>query len=217
MEPAPELFALSPAAPAALAAPGPSLPPQAPPASSIPEIPAQRPSDIQRISATYRGLPVLPIPLCAMPRLRAANHARNSRVMGSCKEDCESLMSAVLPVAERILGERHSLRPFGSTLSVDDRMAEVGASASEASFDTAALVAEFQASFRDGAVRGELKASALVYLSEAPEGPGTVVCVELDHRELYSLVVSFPYRFTDAGELVIDEPFAVEGKHQIFA
>ena len=128
-------------------------------------------------------------------------------------------MSAVLPVAERLLGEQGKLRPFGSTLSADDAIATVGDTAVGAEFDGAALVSEFQDSFRDGARRGELKASALVYGALASAGDGqssSAVCVELDHREQYSLVVSFPYRFTDAGELVIDEPFASEGKHQIF-
>ncbi len=125
-------------------------------------------------------------------------------------------MSAVLPVAERLLGEQRKLCPFGSTLSMDDRIAELGASAIDAEFDSAALVAEYQASFRDGAQRGELKATALVYTSEAPGTRSPLVCVELDHLELYSIVVGFPYHFTAGGELVIDEPFASEGKHQIF-
>jgi hypothetical protein len=127
-------------------------------------------------------------------------------------------MSAVLPVAERILGEQHQLRPFGSTLSTDGRIVEVGDAVTEGEFDTAALVAEFRSGFRDGAGRGELKATALVYADHAP-GPGprtAAVCVELDHRENYSIIVSFPYRFSDTGELTIDEPFATEGSHEIF-
>ena len=139
--------------------------------------------------------------------------------MTSCKQDCELLMSSVLPVAERVLAERRTLHPFGCTLSDDDRIADVGNGALDAEFDRAALLAEFRASFRDGAQRGELKGSALVYLAEAKgavEGPSALVCVELDHNQNYSIVVSFPYRFTSAGELYIDEPFAVEGKHEIF-
>ncbi len=140
-------------------------------------------------------------------------------VMPSCKQDCELLMSAVLPTAERVLGEQRKLRPFGCTLSADDRMADVGDAALASEFERAALLAEFRGSFRDGAQRGELKGSALVYLAEsavALEPASATVCVELDHRENYSIVVSFPYRFTAAGELHIDEPFATEGKHEIF-
>jgi len=127
-------------------------------------------------------------------------------------------MSAVLPVAERLLSEQRKLRPFGSTLSIDDRIVEVGVVSKLEEFDTTALVAEFEQSFRDGATRGELKATALVYtgISEGPGPHATVVRVALDHRENYSIVVSFPYRFSDAGELFIDEPFAAEGAHEIF-
>jgi hypothetical protein len=119
---------------------------------------------------------------------------------------------------KRILGEQHQLRPFGSTLSSDDRIAEVGTAVTAGAFDRAALLVELQHSFRDSAARGELKATALVYTAQA-EGLGalgTVVRVELDHRENYSIIVSFPYRFTDAGELVIDEPLGAEGAHGIF-
>jgi hypothetical protein len=127
-------------------------------------------------------------------------------------------MSEVLPVAERILSEQHRLRPFGSTLSTDDRIVAVGTAVAAGELDTAAVVAEFRSSFRDGAARGELKATALVYTAQA-DGPGpsaTLVRVALDHRENYSTIVSFPYHFTDAGELSIGEPFGAEGAHEIF-
>ena len=127
-------------------------------------------------------------------------------------------MSAVLPVAERLLGEQRELRPFGSTLSLDERIVQVGGESREGEFDAAALVSEFRTSFRDGALRGELKATALVYTGRT-EGPGpraSVVCVALDHLENYSVVVSFPYHFSEAGELTIDEPFATEGAHHVF-
>jgi len=127
-------------------------------------------------------------------------------------------MSAVLPVAERILSERRTLRPFGSTLSTDDRIVEVGTGPTADDLDAPALVAEFRSSFQDGARRGELKGTALVSIAhaEGPEPRATVVRVELDHRENYSIIVSFPYRFSDSGELQIDEPFGAEGAHEIF-
>src|SRR3954470_10840886 len=108
--------------------------------------------------------------------------------MSSCKPDCESLMSAVLPDAERLLSEQRTLRPFGSTLSADDRIVAVGVTSNSEAFDAAALVLEFQNSFRDGAARGELKATALVYTArdERSDPPLSVVRVNLDHRENYS-------------------------------
>ena len=127
--------------------------------------------------------------------------------MATCKDDCEALMSAVLPVAERMLTER-TLRPFGCTLGTDDSIVQVGGGA--ASAEQALL--DLEAAFHDGATRGELKATAVVLSNETNDA----VMVRLDHREEYSIVVTFPYRFTETGQLVIDEPFAGDGAHAIF-
>ena len=121
-------------------------------------------------------------------------------------------MSAVLPVAEQMLTEHRELQPFGSTMSSDGVIVQVGGWRTTAHAPDAELVAGFEASFRDGAARGELKATALLVASPAKDS----VAVRLDHRENYSVVVTFPYHFTDAGELVIEEPFAGEGEHLIF-
>jgi len=122
-------------------------------------------------------------------------------------------MSAVLPVAEQMLTEHHEVQPFGSTMSSEGVVVQVGGWRVEAHASDAELIAEFEASFRDGAARGELKATALLASNPAKDS----VSVRLDHREDYSIVVTFPYHFTDAGELVIEEPFAGEGTHGIFA
>ena len=137
-------------------------------------------------------------------------------MMASCKDDCEALMSAVLPVAEQVLTEQRKLLPFGSTLSSADQIVQVGGAESADNVDSAQLFADFEASFRDGARRGELKATALVSAREAEEGAESAVLVQLDHRENYSIIVSFPYHFSATGELSIGEPFAVEGEHEIF-
>jgi len=134
-------------------------------------------------------------------------------MMASCKDDCEALMSAVLPVAEQVLTEQRRLSPFGSTLSSADQIVQVGSAARDDGVDSAQVFADFEASFRDGAQRGELKATALVSLREGSE---SAVLVHLDHRENYSIVVTFPYHFTVAGELSIGDPFAAEGEHEIF-
>jgi hypothetical protein len=137
--------------------------------------------------------------------------------MATCKDDCEALMSAVLPIAEQMLSEHHTLQPFGSTLSSAGQIAQVGGWSGQPHATSAELLAEFEASFRDGAERGELKATALLHVVPAvAPATGEAVAVRLDHREDYSIIVTFPYRFTEAGELVIEEPYAGVGERLIF-
>ncbi len=129
-------------------------------------------------------------------------------------------MSALLPVAEQMLSEHRALRPFGCTLSATDQIVQVGGWSALAGADDAALVAQFRASFRDGAARGELKATALSYSARsAVPGKGAAqdaVFVHLNHRDEYSVVVTFPYHFGAQGELVIEEPFANAGEYDVF-
>ncbi len=137
--------------------------------------------------------------------------------MTRCKEDCEALMSAVLPVAEQILSEHRTLQPFGSTMSSAGEIVQVGGWSAEPLASSATQVAELEASFRDGAVRGELRATALLHVVPAvAPSTGEAVAVRLDHKDEYSIIVTFPYRFSEAGELVIEEPFAGVGESLIF-
>jgi hypothetical protein len=73
--------------------------------------------------------------------------------MANCKDECEALMSALLPVAEQMLSEHRVLRPFGCTLSVADQIVQVGGWEARPARDDAALIAEFRGAFRDGAAR----------------------------------------------------------------
>jgi hypothetical protein len=141
--------------------------------------------------------------------------------MANCKDDCEALMSALLPVAEQLLGEQRVLRPFGFTLSASDQIVQVGGHDGAPGVDDESLIAQYREAFRDGATRGELKATALAY-SATTAVPGKnaaqdAVFVHLNHRDKYSIVVSFPYHFNAAAELVIEEPFANDGVYDVFS
>ena len=129
-------------------------------------------------------------------------------------------MSALLPVAEQMLSEHRALRPFGCTLSASDQIVQMGGWSALPAPDDAALIAQFREAFREGAARGELKATALSYSApSAVPGKGAAqdaVFVHLNHRDNYSLVVTFPYHFGAQGELVIEEPFANAGEFDVF-
>ncbi len=140
--------------------------------------------------------------------------------MANCKDECEALMSALLPVAERTLSEQRALQPFGCTLSASDQIVQVGGCPAVVALDDAAGIEQFRNSLREGAARGELKASALCYSAQSlvpgKAAPQAAVFVHLNHRDKYSIVVTFPYHFGAEGELVIDEPFANDGEYDVF-
>jgi len=140
--------------------------------------------------------------------------------MANCKEDCEALMSALLPAAEQMLSEHRVLRPFGCTLSASDQIVQVGGWRAVGEQDDATMIEQFRDSFRDGAARGELKATALCYSAQSSV-PGKAaiqeaVFVHLNHRDKYSIVVTFPYHFDARSELVIEEPFANDVEYDVF-
>ena len=135
------------------------------------------------------------------------------------KADCEALLSALLPLAEQRLSEQRVLLPFGSALSSTDEVTEYESGSALPLHLAEPRIAELRERFRELAESGAIKASALAYSSSAaaPAGaePEHAVQILLDHRDDYSLVVTFPYHWSGS-ELVIDEPHAAEGAHDIF-
>jgi hypothetical protein len=131
--------------------------------------------------------------------------------MKSAKDECEELMSAVLPRAERQLAERGAFAPFGAVMAASGEITQVEGSP----------VSAVQSALRERAAGNELRAAALVYdLRVLPPGSAEeadAVAIQLDHASGYCVVVTFPYRYTSSGGLVVDEPFANELDNATFS
>lgn len=138
----------------------------------------------------------------------------------SSKDECESLMSAVLPRAEELLLGHRELFPFAATLSASGEIAHVPGFTGSERPPTEELIALLEAGFREGAARGELVATALLCdVLVVPPGKSErqdAIAVRLDHRDDYSIVVLFPYVIAESGALTVDEPFATAGAGAIF-
>lgn len=139
------------------------------------------------------------------------------------QRECERLMQAVLPLAQQSLEERRGFYPFGATLSPRGGVALLDAwmGAEHPPADDA--LAALEETFRDGAAKRRIKATALVVdVHLVP--PGTLdrrdaIEVRLDHRDGYSVRIVFPYSFPGgigASAVVLDEPFAMQGERRIF-
>src|SRR5215467_1352446 len=125
------------------------------------------------------------------------------------KEDCEELMNVVLPFAQKMLKEKHEFFPFGAAMAPSGRINGTMAAAGHKP-DVDQLISVLELGLRQGASEGKYKATAVVVdMVVIPPGKSAKqdgVAVRLDHRDGYSVIVGFPYSFSDAGELVMEPP-----------
>jgi hypothetical protein len=140
--------------------------------------------------------------------------------MKTPKEECEELMNAVLPFAQRMLSRYRGFFPFGGAMGLDGKIIAVaGGTGSEhpASQEVTAVLEE---GFREGARTGKYKATALVSdMLVVPPREAVkrdAIAVRLDHRDGYSVVVVFPYTIGPGGDVAIEAPYVAKGDRRIF-
>jgi len=135
------------------------------------------------------------------------------------KDDCNQLINATLPFAEKMLREYGEFLPFGAQMLLDGEIVSVGADDGEDQSRSQNLIELLKDAFKAGADKGDLIATALVYdVRTMPPGAvqkSDAIALNLDHSDNYSVTVFFPYEIT-GGEPVIGEPFASGGDYAIF-
>ncbi|RMG96028.1 MAG: hypothetical protein D6706_10875 [Chloroflexi bacterium] len=138
----------------------------------------------------------------------------------SPKDDCETLLDAVLPAAQHFLGKYGEFYPFGATLSLTHEVALVAAEIGEEHPTPSAVMALIENGFRSGAQRHMYRATALVHhVSAVPPEKTTeqnCIAVSLNHQSGYSILVVFPYTQTTQNKVVLEAPFAYETDNTIF-
>jgi hypothetical protein len=134
-------------------------------------------------------------------------------------EQCETLLSSVIPFAEKMLTEHGEFYPFGATMKIDGSVALAAADDGTARPFSNPLIKMLRDGFVAQAKDGTIVASALAYdVRVIPPGATEkkdAVAVELDHREHYSVVVFFPYTLKD-GKATIEPAFTNVGQYAIF-
>jgi hypothetical protein len=140
--------------------------------------------------------------------------------MSSAKDECEELLGELMPFAEQCLTRYHEFFPFGAAVSQSGETIMLGAAEEDEQPESEELIALLNEGFREGVQSGEYRATGLVFdaLTTPPDKntkQDTVICA-LDHQDNYSVKVCFPYHFDADDQLVIEEPFAVEGDYSVF-
>jgi len=135
------------------------------------------------------------------------------------KDDCEKLMTATLPFAQKMLRQHGEFFPYGGALDKRGAVVAVGATDGREQPHSADIIRLLKDSFVQGAKAGKYRATALIYdvrvTLPSTGQKSDAIAVALDHRDHYSVVVMFPYQFT-GGELTIGSPFAQKGEGDIF-
>lgn len=137
------------------------------------------------------------------------------------KHDCENLLNAVLPFARQMLSQHREFYPFGATMSPSGQITHVAGPTGAEHPPSAEVIRLLESGFRDGALQGKFRATALVVdVRTVPPGKSAkqdAISVRLDHRDHYSVEVLIPYSFGPSGELRVEDPFAAKGVSRIFA
>jgi hypothetical protein len=135
------------------------------------------------------------------------------------KSDCEALLEAVLPFAERMLATDREFFPYGGAMKSDGEIVSIGG-LSEGDEPPAmdSVIGVLKTAFVAGARAGTYRATALVSdVSVTPEDgeASNAIAAALDHADGYSVIVLLPYAF-EGKDLLFGEISAQAGAREVF-
>jgi hypothetical protein len=136
------------------------------------------------------------------------------------KKDCERLMNALLPLAERMLKEHGEFYPYGGYIKPDGEVAHVGAEDEDTDHPKSGnLLNVLRNSLSEMAKGGECKATAIVFdvRVDLPNSDKKCDAIQvcLEHVDGYTAEVFSPYQIV-WGRLNFGVTFAQEGRREMF-
>jgi hypothetical protein len=135
------------------------------------------------------------------------------------KAECELLMNAVLPFAEKMLKKDGEFFPYGGVLKSTETIASLAGYDGRERPPSTDVINLLKKGFVDGAKSGEYRATALVYevrvVVPSSGKKSDAIAVSLNHRANYSVIVYYPYELKK-GVLTYGEVFAQKGEFDIF-
>jgi hypothetical protein len=138
----------------------------------------------------------------------------------SPKQDCEQLMNAIMPLAEKMLRQYGEFYPFGGYMKWDGTIVHVGASDPDSDHPKSKdLIYVLRSSFQEMALANQCKAIAMVFdvVVNLPNSndKSDAIQISVEHADGYSADVFFPYKIAD-GELLYGRTFAQQRNYEIF-
>lgn len=135
------------------------------------------------------------------------------------KDESETLMNAVLPMAEKFLEQHGEFFPFGAAMKPSGEIVYVAGYDDRERPPSADIIKLLESVFAKAAVAKQYKATALVYdvkvTPPSSNKKSDAIAVALDHVDKYSVVVFFPYELVN-GKLHLGAVFVWKGADLIF-
>ena len=134
------------------------------------------------------------------------------------KEECEILLNSILPMAEKLLEKNKEFYPLGAVLKLDDTVSMTASFDGKEFCDSKTLINEIVDIHQKLAIKGEIKASAVVWNGsvQVKEKKQDAIIVSLEHKDGYSVVIGEPYQVGLFKKIKFKELLALPGKNDIF-
>ena len=136
------------------------------------------------------------------------------------KEELDGLMNAVLPFAQKMLSEHQEFYPFGSAITTNDEIIDIGAVDTDEHPPSQKLIHMMTKSFQEKAKSGEYRATAIVFdvrVTVPSTGKKSdAIAIDLDHVNGMCVEVLLPYEIDSKGKVTYGEMFAQKCSVKIF-
>ncbi|QDU34666.1 hypothetical protein KS4_27370 [Poriferisphaera corsica] len=135
------------------------------------------------------------------------------------KEIAESMLDALIPLAEEQLVEHGEFYPFGGIVNGEGEILAILGEDDESEVDSHDMIEHLKREFQSQAVEGEINACCVLYEASV-EDPDTeeltdAIVADVDVTGGYTIKVCQMYELKD-GECELGNLFAMEGEGEIF-
>jgi hypothetical protein len=159
------------------------------------------------------------MPILLLTLMLLYSESFGAQTMATPKAECETLMNAAFPFAEKMLREHGEFFPYGAALKANGEIVSVAGYDGREQPPSTEIIRLIKRAFVQGAKAGQYKATALVYdVKVALPSSGQksdAIAVSLNHRENYSVIVLRPYQLKK-GQLTLGEVFVQKGEADVF-
>ena len=137
----------------------------------------------------------------------------------SPKEECEILLSELLPFGQSLLKKNNEFYPYAAVMNTDSTTKMLAFYDGNEFPDSNELIGSFTKICRQSAENGEIKVSGIAWngsIAVDNDKKVDAIVVSLEHRAAYSALIALPYKKGLFNKYTFGDITAMEGKRDIF-